>query len=64
MDPNSPDGYRLLAEVYRAKNDLADSIAPLEIYTRFAVDDAEALAWLGQAYAAQGRHDQRPAHPG
>jgi tetratricopeptide (TPR) repeat protein len=54
LDPNSPEGYRLLAEVDRAKDDLLGSIQPLEIYTRYAVDDAEALAWLGQAYAAQG----------
>jgi tetratricopeptide (TPR) repeat protein len=53
-DPGSLNGYRVLAEVYRANNDLASAIAPLEIYVRYAPDDAEAIAWLGQAYAARG----------
>ncbi len=56
LDPGSLDGYLLLAEMYRANDDLRGSIAPLEIYTRYILDNAQSLAWLGQAYAAQGDH--------
>ena len=54
LDPGSLEGYRVLAEIYRANDDLVGSIAPLKIYTRYTTDDAQTLAWLGQAYAAQG----------
>jgi tetratricopeptide (TPR) repeat protein len=54
MDPGTLSGYRLLAEALRANKNAAGSVDPLEIYTRYAADDAEALAWLGQGYAAMG----------
>ncbi len=58
LDPGSLDGYLFLAEVYRANDDLVGSIAPLEIYTRYNLDNALAVAWLGQAYAAQGKDNE------
>ncbi len=54
LDPGWLAGYRLLAEVKRASADLAGSIPALEIYTQYVTDDADALAWLGQAIAARG----------
>ena len=54
LDPGSLESYLTLAEIYRANDNLSASIAPLEIYTRYQTQDALALAWLGQAYAAQG----------
>jgi len=54
MDPGTLSGYRLLAEALRANKNAPGSVDALEIYTRYAPDDAEALAWLGQAYAALG----------
>jgi predicted Zn-dependent protease len=54
LDPGSLSIYRLLAETLRANNDQEAAITPLDIYTRYAPNDGEALAWLGQAYAAQG----------
>lgn len=56
MDPGMATSYRLLAEALRANDDLTSTIAPLEIYTASddGSSDADALAWLGQAYASSG----------
>lgn len=54
LDSGWLEGYRLLAEIYRAGQNLPGSIDPLTIYIRYTPDDAQAMAWLGEAYAAQG----------
>ena len=54
IDPASLPTYRLWGETERANVNLNGSIQPLEIYTQSITDDADALAWLGQAYAVGG----------
>lgn len=49
--------YRLIAEIYRTKNDLPNSLEPLEMYTVYVRDDVTAWVWLGQAYIAAGAND-------
>lgn len=54
--------YRLLAEAFRANKRLADSIQPLEIYTRYETKESEPFYWLAQGYLDRnGTGDQQAA---
>ncbi len=46
--------YRVLGEAYRANKRSAESIQPLEIYTRYKEDEFEPFLWLAQAYQERG----------
>ena len=53
MDITILPAYRLLAEALMAANQPADAAKPLSVYVQFVPNDAEAWAWLGEAYLAQ-----------
>lgn len=54
LDITLLDAYRLQGAALQAAGDGKDSLQPLLTYTTYAPDDAQALAWLGKAYLADG----------
>ncbi len=52
--------YRLLGQIYLLQDQPAQAIPPLEVYLTYGPPsaDVEALGWLAQAYAREGRADE------
>ncbi|HZX81506.1 MAG TPA: tetratricopeptide repeat protein, partial [Lysobacter sp.] len=55
--PDQPEGWRLLADAYRAQGRLAESARAFEQAVRYAPNDADLLAQAAEAraFAAEGR---------
>jgi tetratricopeptide (TPR) repeat protein len=49
--------YRLQGEALRQAGDGKGALQPLQTYTNYQPEDAQALAWLGKAYLANGREE-------
>jgi len=59
QDRTNLESYRFLGQAYQAKGLLIDSLDPLLVYTTHSqIQDPMALAWLADAYAANGMHDK------
>jgi tetratricopeptide (TPR) repeat protein len=54
LDLTFLDAYRMLAVAQQANNQYPDSIAPLETYLPFHLEDVEAYVMAGNAYVLQG----------
>lgn len=53
------DGYRFLGEALQADGQIKESLDPLYIYTQYSSkEDAQAMAWLADAYAANDYYDK------
>lgn len=57
LDQTFLDGYRLVGEISQSSGQTASAIDALKTYLAYVPDDAQALAWLGAAYAADGQND-------
>jgi tetratricopeptide (TPR) repeat protein len=54
MDITYLPSYRLLGEIYQKMDQPENSIAPLERYTEYVLDEYRPYIWLGLAYARNG----------
>jgi tetratricopeptide (TPR) repeat protein len=57
LDLTDLDSYRLLGEVSQSAGQASSAIDALKTYLAYSPDDAQALAWLGAAYAANDQND-------
>jgi len=57
LDITLLEPYRVMGEAYQANEELDLSIKPLETYTRYVSDDAQAWVMLGRAYHSQKKDE-------
>lgn len=58
MDITFLEGYRLLGQIAMMLKENEKTLQVLHTYLTYQPDDAQALAWLGSAYAAGGNTEQ------
>ena len=59
QDLTNLEGYRFLGQAYQANGQILDSLDPLLVYTTHSPSkDPVALAWLADAYAANGQYEK------
>ncbi len=57
LDLTFLDSYRLIGEISQSTGQASIAIDALKTYLLYVPDDAQALAWLGAAYAANDQND-------
>ncbi len=59
QDLTNLESYRFLGQAYQANGQILESLDPLLVYTTHSPSkDPVALAWLADAYAADGQHEK------
>lgn len=59
QDQTILETYRFLGQAYQEAGRIADSLEPLLVFTLHSpIEDPQAVAWLGKAYAASGDTDE------
>ena len=57
LDVTFLNSYRLVGQIAQASGQAGSAIEALKTYLAYVPDDAQALAWLGAAYATNGQND-------
>ncbi|MDR3577696.1 MAG: tetratricopeptide repeat protein [Anaerolineaceae bacterium] len=57
LDLTYLDSYRLIGEISQSNGQASSAIDALKTYLSYVPNDAQALAWLGASYAADGQND-------